>query len=216
MAVILALDPGASCGYAVVKVAPPNAEVVAYGYIDVDTSSPYVGDWCIDLTRKLDELQAAHSITETAVEDYFFSRKTCSGANVNPAYRTAIHIWSRQRAMHYEVVSISAWKVFVVGRSTPTREQKKLWGAKANKFMVVDALWRRHNIRFPNHAISEKTGKPIAFRLDCADAVAQGFYAAFARYKVSSVSCSVPVPADVALKTKSFTYSTLAPLPPTR
>lgn len=209
---ILAVDPGASCGFAVVKVsseAPARtSEVVAYGYIDVDTSSSYVGDWCIDLTNQIEKLATKHNITEIAIEDYFFSRKTRSGANINPAYRTAIHIWARQRGIHYEVVGISAWKVYVSGRSSPTREQKKQWGAKANKLMIVDALWRRHGIRFPNHSISEKTGKPLEFRLDCADAVGQGVYAAFARYNCVMTKCSVPVPPDITFRSvkKRYTY----------
>jgi Holliday junction resolvasome RuvABC endonuclease subunit len=210
---ILTLDPGQSCGYSVAKIDGDHCEIIEYGFIDVDNSSPYMGDWCIDLQRRLSEINDRISADEVAVEDYFYSSRFKQGANVNPAYRAAIHMWCRSRNMHYEILNISNWKVFIAGRSTPTKLQKQKWGASpAKKLMVVEALWKRFNIRFPNHSISENTGKPIIFRFDVVDAVAQGMYAAFARYNCKTYTCSVPVPPDVTFKktnTKQFVYEDL-------
>jgi len=170
-----------------------------------------MGDWCLDLIRKLDELEYNINADEVAVEDYFFSGRFAKGSNVNPSYRAAIYMWARRNAMHYEILNISNWKVFIAGRSTPTKEQKLKWGKEAaKKLATVEALWKRWNIRLPNHSISENTGKPIAFRFDVADAIAQAMYAAYLRYNCKEFTSSVPVPPDFVFKKpskKTFSYS---------
>lgn len=210
MKTILTFDPGQSCGYSVVKVDGDNCEIVEYGFIDVDVSSQYMGDWCIDLQRRISEIQSKVNADVIAVEDYFYSSRFKQGANVNPAYRTAIHMWARNNGLHYEVLNISSWKLFVAGRSTPTKLQKQRWGAgPAKKLMMMEAMWKRFNIRFPNHSISENTGKPIVFRFDVVDAVAQGMYAAYLVYNCKNFKCLVPVPPDVVFKktsSKMFVY----------
>lgn len=210
MKTILALDPGGSSGYAVARISGDLCEVVEYGFIDVDTSSQYIGDWCLDLKRRISELQNRVQADEIAVEDYFFGSRFASGSNVNPAYRTVIHMWARELGLHYEVLSISSWKVFAAGRSTPTKLQKQQWGAApAKKLMIVQALWERFGIKFPNHSISESTGKPIHFRFDVVDAVAQVMYAAYLRFNCKTFKCTVPVPPDVVFKKinkKQFLY----------
>jgi len=188
---VLAIDPGASCGFSIFKVdkVENRCEIVDYGFIDVETSSPYVGDWCIDLTKKIKALEEKSGpFDEIGVEDYFFSSRFKQGANVNPAYRTAIHIWARENGKHYEVLNISAWKVFVCGRTTPSREQKTKWGAtSAKKAMVVEGLKERFGISFPEFCISKKTNRKIRFRYDIADAVAQGIYMVFLRFNIKDI-----------------------------
>jgi Holliday junction resolvasome RuvABC endonuclease subunit len=210
MKTILAFDPGASSGYAVARIQGDNCEIIEYGFIDVDTSSQYIGDWCLDLKNSISELQNRVLADEIAVEDYFFGARFASGSNVNPAYRTVIHMWAREQNLHYEVLNISNWKVFAAGRSTPTKEQKKRWGATpAKKLMIVQALWERFGIRFPNHSISTTTGKPIYFRFDVVDAVAQVMYASYLRFNCRNFKCTVSIPPDVIFKkvnNKQFLY----------
>lgn len=199
--VVLAVDAGASCGYAVAKIDPTlrSATVCEYGFMDIDTSSRYIGDWCRNLMSRLDLIQDRVSATDIAVEDYFFSSRHKSGANVNPIYRAAIYIWARNRGLPHHTLGITNWKTFVAGRSTATREEKAAWGAeRAKKLMIARALWERHQIRFPNFSISETTGRPIALRMDCVDAVGQAIYAAHMIYACKDFSCSVPVPPDHA------------------
>lgn len=210
MTIFIAIDPGASCGFALGRVSGNHCDVFRYGYIDVDTTSPYLGDWCIDLQRRLDIIQAEVGFTDVAVEDFFFSSRFVSGVDVNPAYRTAIHMWARAKKLPYSILNISSWKTVAAGRSTPTKEQKAKWGkADSKKLYLVEALYFRHGIRLPNHSISEKTGKPILFRYDIADAIGQAIYHAHEKYNCRSFSCSVPVPPDFAFsKTskKHFVY----------
>ena len=188
-------------------------EIVEYGFIDVDNTSSYVGDWCLDLQNRLTAIQGRVKADEIAVEDYFYSTRFKQGANVNPAYRTAIHMWSRNQNLHYEVLNISNWKIFVAARSIPTKEQKIKWGKEAaKKLMIVEALWSRFKIRFPNHSISENTKRPIIFRFDVADAVAQGMYAAYLRYNCKTFTSLVAIPPDVVFKKtskKQFVYDDL-------
>jgi len=208
--IILAIDPGASSGYAVAVISGNSCDIVEYGYIDVDVSSVYLGDWCIDLIEKLDIILNKVGADEIAVEDYFFSGRFANGSNVNPSYRAVIYMWARKRKLHYEILNISNWKVFVNGRTTPTKEQKQKWGKEpAKKLATVESLWTRWGIRLPNHSISENTGKPIMFRFDVADAIAQAMYASFLRYNCKNFKCSVSAPEDVVFKRpskKTFHY----------
>ena len=210
MTVFIAIDPGASCGYALGRVDGSHCDIFSYGYINIDTSSPYLGDWCLDLQKQLKILYETYRFTDVAVEDFFFSSRFVSGVDVNPAYRTAIHMWARANSLPYSILNISSWKTVAAGRSTPTKEQKLKWGkSESKKLYLVQALWERHGIRLPNHSISEKTGKPIIFRYDVADAIGQAIYHAHERYNCRSFSCSVPVPPDVTfskLSKKHFSY----------
>jgi Holliday junction resolvasome RuvABC endonuclease subunit len=206
----IAIDPATSSGYAVADVEGKTCTIVEYGFIDVDTSSPYVGDWCLDLQKRIDEIHARTGFTDVAVEGFFFSSRFTQGTDVNPAYRTAIHMWARQNNLPYSILNISSWKTIVAGRSTPTKEQKAKYGKEAaKKIMIVQALWERHGIRLPNHSISEATGKPIIFRYDIGDAIGQAIYHAFEKYQCNTFACSVPVPPDVAFpraSKKHFSY----------
>ena len=207
---ILAIDPAASSGFAVAEIDGDNCVITEYGFIDVDTASLYVGDWCLDLERRIQALYDRVKPDEIAVEDYFFGQKFSSGANVNPAYRTVIHMFARRLGIHYEILNISNWKVFAAGRSTPTKEQKLKYGkVPSKKIMIIEALWKRWKIRFPNHSLSENTGKPVMFRYDVADAVAQAMYAAYLRYNCKNFTSTVSVPDDVVFKKlskKNFIY----------
>jgi hypothetical protein len=136
-----------------------------------------------------------YGVKMVVVEDYFFSSRFTAGSNVNPAYRAAIHMASRFLNVPYEILNISQWKSFVVGRSTPTKEQKKKWGkAAANKNMVVEALVKRWNISLPTYSLSPKTGKPIKFRYDISDAIGQAVCYCGLMLGIRSITCSVPVP----------------------
>lgn len=183
--IALAVDPGKTSGFAVARVRAAGActtlDIIEAGYIEVDCSSPFTGDWCIDLQRQLDALALAHGAPDVVgVEDYFFSKRTCTGAGVNAALRTALHMWSRARGVPYEVLGICAWKAFVCGHSRPTRAQKAEWGAtRANKEFVAHALRVRHGLALPERVPSAKGGaRTVAFKHDTADALAQCIYLA--------------------------------------
>ena len=204
--VVLTLDPATSTGWCLTRLfvvggVYSKAEIFAYGFIDVKNDTDFVGDALLYLMKKLRKLIVKNDVRYITVEDYFFSRKTCTGSNLNPAFRTAIHILARQMKLEYMVLNISSWKNFVSGRRTPTKEQKKKWGAeKAKKNYIQQALWERYDIRFPNHSISEKTGKPVKFRSDVVDAVAMAIYYAGMFHHIRDFVCTVPVPEDFVWK----------------
>ncbi len=199
--IVLALDPATSCGFCLVNVVNDTADIFEYGYIDVDTTSNFQGDHCIDLMAKLQLLIDDHGIGHITVEDFFYSKRTATGCTVNQAFRTAIHILARQNDIEYTILNISLWKTFIAGRNRPTKEQKKSWGAAAQKLYIQDALWNYFWIRFPNHSLSLKTGKPVGFRFDIVDVVGQAIYycCIVNHVPTDNISCSVDVPDDVVL-----------------
>lgn len=201
---VLVLDPAHSTGYALMRLTADRAraDIFEYGHVDVDTSSDFQGDHCINLIDRVREFIVAHQVEHIIVEDYFFSKRTAKGCNVNAAYRTAIHICARQAGIPYTIIGIGEWKRYVAGAARPTKTQRKAWGKKAEKLMIQDALWTKFRIKFPNHSISETTGKPIMPRLDEVDAVGQAIYAAAIIFNVprAAIGCSVVVPADFEWK----------------
>lgn len=200
---ILVLDPAASTGYALGRINDDELDIYDYGFIDIDVDTEFTGDRCIELMYRVQKLITDNFVDHVAVEDFFFSQRTAQGADVNAAYRTAIHIVSRQNRLEYSILNITAWKKLVSGRSTPTPLQKSKWGKEpAKKLMIQEALWTNYGFRFPNHSISPKTGKPIKFRYDIVDAVAQAIYFARQMLDVRGVKLSVDVPQDVEFKKK--------------
>jgi Holliday junction resolvasome RuvABC endonuclease subunit len=214
--IILALDPATSTGYCLVNISVDDddnytsADIYEYGFIDVDLTSEFQGDHCIDLMGRLQTIIDENAVEHITVEDYFFSKRTANGCNANAAFRTAIHILARQNEIEYTILNISAWKSFVAGRATATKEQKKRWGAEpAKKLYIQEALWRWYGFRFPNHSFSQKTGKPIAFRYDIVDVVGQAVYYCGLLCGIREITMSVEVPEDVLFKRvpkKMFVY----------
>lgn len=201
--VFLVLDPATCTGWCTVRVAADgaSADIFAYGIIDVENkSSAFQGDQCIALMKAVDNLLTEHLVTEVAVEDYFFSKKFCSGGTMNAALRTAIHIMTRVRGLPYHILNISQWKTFVAGRSIPTKPQIAQWGkAAANKFYIQEALYSRYGFRFPNWLPHpQKAGKMITFRSDVVDAVAQALYFSSFIHHIPRVTMSVVTPPDHA------------------
>jgi Holliday junction resolvasome RuvABC endonuclease subunit len=201
--IFINLDPGTSTGYSVYKIEDTTCTLLHYETIAIDNSSIFQGDHCIFFMRELDELYKKYQFEEVSIEDYFFSSRFANGSNVNYSLRAAAHIWARQNNLPYYILNISSWKVFIASRASPTKEQKKLWGKDlSKKIYIQESLWKKYKIRFPNHSISEKTGKPISFLYDVVDSVAQGFYHAHAQHNCTRFLSIVQPPEDVEIKGK--------------
>ena len=199
---ILVIDPAQSTGYAIVEVNETNstANIIDYGFIEL-ADAQYAGDKYIELRGRLEVLVENNGIQEVTVEDYFFSRKTCQGGTLNASYRCVCHMVARDYNLHYEVLNISLWKKFINGRTTPTKEQKALWGKEeAKKLMTQEKLWTRWGIRFPNHSISSKTGKPVKPKSDIVDAVGMAIFYVSIYKNIRTVTCSVKPSNDVEWK----------------
>ena len=209
---LLVLDPATSTGYCLVDIDEEKnkANIYAYGFIDVCIDSDYQGDHCINLMEQVQKLIDEYKINHIAIEDYFFTKRFANGCNVNSAYRTAIHILARKNNIEYSILNVSAWKTFIAGRSTPTKEDKKKWGADAaKKLFIQKALWDKFGFKFPNHSLSKTTGKPIVFRYDIVDVVAQATYFCGLICHITDISLTVEIPTDFVFKRqpkKSFEY----------
>ena len=115
----LVLDPAASTGFCLVTIKDNVATIFETGFIDAITSkSIYQGDHCISLMEKVEALIIKHNIEHIGIEDYFFSSKFTSGANINIAYRTAIHITARKNNIPYTILNVSSWKKYIAGTTT--------------------------------------------------------------------------------------------------
>jgi Holliday junction resolvasome RuvABC endonuclease subunit len=153
------------------------------------------------MADRIEKIVTKYGVTDIAVEDFFFSSKFTTGVSVNPAYRTAIYMRLRQMGLPYTILNISQWKSFIAGRSVPTKEQKLKYGKQpSKKIFIQQALWEKYSIRFPNHSLSENTGKPIKFRYDIVDAVAQCICFCRLHLNVPKIQCTVQNPPDVAFK----------------
>ena len=191
---VLIIDPANSTGYSIYSFDQETltAEIISWGFIDIDQHN-YVGDQYIDLLSKIETIINANNISMVGVEDYFFSSKSSQGANLNCAYRAMIHLKCRQLKLHYDVLNISLWKSFINHRVRPTKDQKAKWGNEpAKKLMTQESLYKRWNVRFPNHSISANTGKPIKFRYDIVDAVAMAVFHASIYLNAKTIKYSIP------------------------
>lgn len=196
---VLVLDPANTSGYCVFKFdkAKSHMEIVKWGFIEVKQSDNYLGDQYIDYLKQIHKLIKDEDIQQVAVEDYFFSKRAPQGANLNCSYRAMIHMKCRELGLHYEILNISLWKKFINGRSTPTKEQKAKWGKEASKkLMTQESLWNKWGIRFPNHSISIKTGKPVKFIYDIVDAVAMAIFYGSIYLHAINITYNVPVIKD--------------------
>jgi Holliday junction resolvasome RuvABC endonuclease subunit len=206
--IILALDPGASTGYCLAN--SDTGEIYKYGFIDIDESVNDIGHRCVRVMEAVSLLIDRYSAEHVVVEDYFFGSKFSSGVSVNTAYRAAIYIQCCKENILYTIINPSEWKKFIAGRSTPDKIQKKKWGKEAaKKLFIQEALWQKYNIRFPNHSLSSKTGKPIVFRYDIVDVVGQMIFYLKNCLQLDKISVTMPVPADVQLRRetkKNFSY----------
>ena len=193
---IMVLDPATSTGYCICRVSCDEGSIIEHGIIDVDVSSRYQGDHCIDLMSKLKEKIELYSVKHIAVEDYFFSSKCKNGSTVNVAFRTAIHVLARSVGIGYTILSISSWKKHIAGRATATVEQKKAWKTMANKYFIQQAILVKWGIKFPNHCVTA-TGKIISAKSDVVDAVGQSIYYMEKILNVKNIKCEVVCPPDV-------------------
>ena len=192
---VLVIDPANSTGYCVFEFDETTltAQIKEWGFIDVEQHS-YAGDQYIDLTSKIENLISTNNIDRVAIEDYFFNQRSAQGSTLNCAYRAVIHLKCRQLKIHYDILNISLWKSFINGRTTPTKDQKAKWGKEpAKKLMTQESLYRRWNVVFPNHSVSNLTNKPIKFRYDIVDAVAMAIFHASIYLNAKTIKYSIPV-----------------------
>jgi Holliday junction resolvasome RuvABC endonuclease subunit len=206
---IIVLDPATTTGYCICSVnsTDQKAEINEYGFFEVDISSEYQGDHCIDLMEKIKQKIILYNIKNIGIEDYFYSSKFKNGCNVNGAFRTAIHILARTMKIKYVILSISLWKKHIAGRSIPTKAEKEIWKKNANKYFIQHALYKKWNIKFPNHSIRNPGGKIIAPKSDIVDSVAMSIYFMQTHYNIKNIISTVVCPPDTLKKFKnSFVY----------
>lgn len=217
MITILVLDIATITGYCLVKITttdtivlnnnnnhniiqtPTQADIYEHGVIHIDRSSNYYADHCLNLVQQVQQLIEKHQINHIAMEDYFFTQKTINNCTLNISLRTAIAMLARQNKMEYTMLNMALWKKFIADHMNPTKEQDKMWGKRAKKIFIQDALWKKFHIRFPNYSISKDTGKPVCFCYDVVDAVGQAIYfcGAICNIKSDKIKYNIITPSDL-------------------
>lgn len=195
---ILVIDPARSTGYCIFKYDKKkvSVDIIDWGFLEV-IENDVQGEQYLDLLKKIEKLIKDNNIKGVAIEDYFFSRRSPQGANLNCAFRAMIHMKCSELKIPYQILNISLWKKYINGRSTSTKEQKAKWGKEASKkLMTQESLFNKWNIKFPNHSLSLKTGKPIKFRYDIVDAVAMAIFYASIYFHVNKIAYSVNIQND--------------------
>lgn len=208
----LVLDPGNSMGYCIVTITGDKAEIIKYGFYDIDTSSDYEGDSSLDLMQWMSKKIKKYNIEGIAREDYFVSRRCIKGVNINLYYRGAIDIEARKNQLYSVVIGPSEWKRHVCGRSTPTKEQKIKYKKDDKKCMILESLYHKYKIRFPNYSVSQKNGRIIKFRYDISDAVGIAIYFLEKLKNIKTVECNIVPPHDHVWRAgvNIFDYDTLS------
>jgi Holliday junction resolvasome RuvABC endonuclease subunit len=202
---VLILDPAMSTGYCFVTVDNNIATITGWGFLDISPET-HNGLQYSQYLETIKKMIVDNSIDLVGKEDYFFSKFASQGANLNCANRAMIELACAtaysDRVIPYETINISLWKKFINnGHSRPTKEQIKLWGKEpAKKLMTQEALYNNFNIRFPNHSISNATGKPIKFRYDIVDAVAMAIFLCSIYLRVQQIIYAVPTIQDIEWK----------------
>ena len=207
---IISFDPALSCGWCISRLDTNSGSMtlIENGYI-VTEKSEYIGDMCLEFQKSAsDIINKYEDVEEIVLEDYMFSKSKCQGAQVNVFLRGALMMLCRQLKKPYWVMSVSNWKSIIAGRGMPTRECAKYYGkALANKIFIQEALWLRYNIRFPNHSISHKTGKPISLKYDIVDATGINIAHVYSNHNIKNVHNDINIQPDVDIKSNKKTYS---------
>jgi Holliday junction resolvasome RuvABC endonuclease subunit len=218
----LVVDPAIITGWALLKIYDCGAdcyrgEICEYGYVTIPEESEETdGDrcnWVFDWTGEMIE---KHAVTHVVEEEFFFSKRFATGSPVNVMLRAAIQMSVRKKGLQYTKVSPSLWKSFVAGRSTPTKEQVKLWGKlSAKKLFVQKALWDNYGFRFPDHSLSKpspknKKQRPVKLNMDQVDAVGIAVFYCCCINRIQEITLTVLAPPDVGMalkpRVKLFVY----------
>jgi Holliday junction resolvasome RuvABC endonuclease subunit len=168
---VLVLDPATSSGYMIVSL-EGDLRLIDWGLIDLKGNE--VGDKLSKYYSYIQEVIEAHQISVIVFEEYFFSSRFCTGANLNVYIRGVLVLLASQKNLKVWTIPPSEWKKTIAGTSSPTKEQKKKYGKlKAKKEYIKQALLDRWNITFPDKVENSK-GRFINLKSDLIDCVGIG------------------------------------------
>lgn len=185
---LLCIDPATTTGWCVLDFNLDDSLICIfdYGFFQIDTTSEYEGEHCIDMQVKISNLISKYEIDEVCLEDYFFSRKARQGANKNVYLRASIMMLCRsaEQKLHYDIINIYNWKKYINGQSRVPKEIKKKYKANANKMVTLISLYDNHDLKFPNMFMNSNTNRLVNFKMDIVDSIAIGMYHIYERYGI--------------------------------
>ena len=174
---ILAFDPSKTCGAALV-----DDGILRHSWLILapEGNNGLIYRFFLNSIKNI----IMWNIPDLIVQESYFVGKFHNGADVNYVLRGLIELAAADSGRPLRYVTPTEWKKHVAGRSTPSVEQKKLWGAKANKQFIIKALEEDFGISLPDYIDSKgKAKKPTS---DCWDAIGIALCAANFKGKILS------------------------------
>lgn len=174
MSKVLVLDPATSSGFMLLDVDEGKVVVERLGLIDLKGNET---SWKLALFYDyISSFITTHNVTKIVFEEYFFSSRFCSGANLNVYIRGMLMLIAGQKCLEVITIPPSDWKKCIAGSCYPSKEQKKKWKAKAKKEYIKEALDVKWGISFPEKVDKSKGPKPkmINLKSDLIDCVGIG------------------------------------------
>lgn len=169
---ILSLDPGRSCGYAVFQSTDATIQIVAIGAFDLKAKD--AGEIMSAMRHELETLLRNFHITFVHLEQYFFNSKFPNGAELNYYLRGAVLLTLHDHKIPHSQHVATTWKKFVCGTARPSATQVARYGLKASKAFVKDALETKFDLTLPSTA--PIGSKHLKLRHDTVDAIAIGIF----------------------------------------
>lgn len=159
----------------------PSAGVTGWAFFDGESicnagwkgfsKTEFFGDSYLEATTWLKEMISIWKPDMVLIEGYYFSRRFATGTSVNSEFRGCLKMAIRQLGKPYKVIGPSEWKKKLMGRSSPSKSEKKKYGkTKAKKVITYNYLCEI-GFSFPEKVVNERTGREVNFKYDITDAI---------------------------------------------
>lgn len=137
---VLALDPSCSTGVAVGIINPQNIMSIQEVGLFLADKEKSQGQMYVEYLERLRLLVQNLNPDIIIHETFFSSGKFAQGVDVNFVLRGLIKIVIFENSKITFEASPSEWKKFIAKRSTPTKDEKQVYGTKANKMFIQKAI----------------------------------------------------------------------------
>lgn len=191
--VVLSLDPATTYGYALFEVPSTSSDarhenddessIIRIHKLGIfkarsESERQNEGEICIDVLNSVSELidEAARLAADLCcllvayVEDYYFGRRKCNGANINLYVRAATYMALAQTGIPYTRVHPSQWKSWVM------RTNRHRGGTKED---IKRTLQDRFRFSFPPYTMCDD--RKVKFKYDVSDALGIGLFGVSAK-----------------------------------
>ena len=163
----LSIDPATSSGWCILN---SNKELLKYGFYKPDNTD--MGKELSDIYMYFCNIITNYKFDCVFIEDFKVG-KMVGSAEKSYAIRGVLRMLCSDMNVRYEIINISEWKKSLIGKTQPTKQDKKQYGKDAGKILTKNVIQSRYNI--PDR-IEGKTKNGIATPYDIFDSVGIGLH----------------------------------------